>query len=341
MALIKKKTALLLLQYAIFFGLSFALIYWQYTKLTDKNISELGEALIQVKERSWIIIPIIIIGFLSHFFRAMRWRIMLESLNIKPSVVNITAAVFIGYLTNLLIPRMGEVAKCTVLARYESEPADKLIGTIVAERAFDMICLLLISVLTFLVQADIIGNYLSDLKSNMGNKNLPLMLSIGIGALVLIVVLLIWVYRRNKNSKVGGFIKGMGEGLTVILTMKKRAQFLGYTFLIWFGYLSLIYIGFWALPATEKLSWAAALSILVFGSIGMIATPGGLGAYPPIVKAVLSMLYAVKDSFGLAFGWIAWLVQTLIIIVFGLLSLLILPIYNNSKKNGQTSVDTK
>lgn len=337
----KKKTGLLLLQYIIFFGLSFALIYWQYTKLTDKNITELKEALIQVKERSWIIIPIIIIGFFSHFFRAMRWRIMLESLNIKPSVFNITAAVFIGYLTNLLIPRMGEVAKCTVLARYEEEPADKLIGTIVAERAFDMICLLLISVLTFLVQADIIGNYLSTLKAQMAGKNLPLMLTIGIGGLALFIALLVWIYKRNKNNKTGGFIKGMGEGLVVILKMKKRMQFLAYTVLIWCGYLSLIYIGFWALPATENLSWGAALSILVFGSIAMIITPGGLGAYPPIVKAVLAMLYAVKDSFGLAFGWIAWLVQTFIIIIFGLLSLLILPIYNNRQKNGQASLDTK
>ncbi len=113
----KKKKAFVLLQYAIFFGLGFALVYYQYTQLSPQDISELKTSLSQVSERTWILYPIILIGFLSHFFRALRWRLMLEPLKLKPSVFNITAAVFIGYLTNLLLPRMGEVAKCTILAK--------------------------------------------------------------------------------------------------------------------------------------------------------------------------------------------------------------------------------
>ncbi len=336
----KKKTVFLLLQYAIFFGLGFALVYWQYTKLNAQDIEDLKKSLSQVSERWWVFIPIGIIGFLSHFFRALRWKLMLEPLNIRPTIVNITGAVFMGYLTNLLLPRMGEVAKCTVIAKYEDEPADKIIGTIVAERAFDLICLMLIAILTFAVQVDVVTQYLQYLLGKMEGKNLPLMAGIGLAGMIFFISLLVFIYRRNKTGKIGLFIKGLAEGVTSILAMKKRFQFILYTFLIWGSYLTLIYIGFWALPATEHLGLGPALSVLVFGSLGMIVTPGGLGAYPQALQLVLNMLYAVKDSFGLAFGWISWLAQTLIIAIFGILAFLILPVYNKIRDE-QAAVDSK
>lgn len=335
-----KKTLLLLLQYAIFFGLGFTLIYFQYKELTPADMRDLSASLTQVQERWWIFIPIAIVGFLSHFFRGLRWRLMLESLDIHPTITNITGAVFIGYITNLLIPRMGEVAKCTVMARYEEEPADKLIGTIVAERAFDMVCLLLISLLTFFVQMDVVKTYLAHLSEQMAGKNLPILATLGLLGLAAFIAVLVLVYRRNREGKLGRFIKGLGEGVGSILTLKRRGIFLFYTFLIWGAYLLLIVLGFWALPATASLGLGAALSVLVFGSIGMIVTPGGLGAYPQALQLVLSMLYAVPASFALAFGWISWLAQTLIILVFGALAFLVLPIYNRTR-NEQTAVDTK
>lgn len=336
----KKKRAFLLLQYLLFFGLGFTLIYWQYRQLNAQDIADLQMSLNEVSKRGWILFPIIVIGFLSHFFRALRWRLMLEPLNLHPSIINITGAVFIGYLTNLLLPRMGEVAKCTVLARYEDEPADKIIGTIVAERAFDLICLALISLLTFAVQANIINDYLHYLSGKMEGKNLPLLIGVAIIGLLGFIGLMVMIYRRNKTGKIGLFIKGLAEGVSSILAMKKRLQFILYTFLIWGAYLSLIYLGFWALPATEHLGLGAALSVLVFGSLGMIVTPGGLGAYPQALQLVLNMLYGVKSAFGLAFGWISWLAQTLIVAIFGIIAFIILPIYNKVRDE-QTAMDTK
>lgn len=336
----KKKRAFLLLQYLLFFGLGFALIYWQYKQLSAQDIADLQMSLEQVSERSWILFPIILIGFLSHLFRALRWRLMLEPLNLRPTVINITGAVFIGYLTNLLLPRMGEVAKCTVLARYEKEPADKIIGTIVAERAFDLICLMLISILTFAVQADIINDYLHYLMGKMEGKNLPLILGIAFGGMLGFIGLLVFIYRKNKTGKIGLFIKGLAEGVSSILAMKKRIQFIVYTFLIWGAYLSLIYLGFLALPATEHLGIGPALSVLVFGSLGMIVTPGGLGAYPQALQLVLNMLYGVKSAFGLAFGWISWLAQTLIIAIFGIIAFIVLPIYNRVRDE-QITLDSE
>src|SRR5690606_18681838 len=144
-----KKILLTILQYIVFFGLGALLIWWQYSKLTPEDLSEIFSAFKEVEHRLWLLIPVFIVGFLSHFFRALRWKLLLEPVDLKPSTMNITFAVLIGYLVNLLIPRMGEVARCSVLAKYEREPVDKIVGTIVAERAFDMVCLILITLLTF------------------------------------------------------------------------------------------------------------------------------------------------------------------------------------------------
>jgi uncharacterized membrane protein YbhN (UPF0104 family) len=281
-------------------------------------------------------IPVIIVGFLSHLFRALRWKILLEPLNLKPHTINITFAVMIGYLVNLLLPRMGEVARCSVLAKYEKEPVDKIVGTIVAERSFDLVCLVIVSILTYLLQMNVANAYVWQIisKIHFSGRNI----AIGVLLLAALIALFVFIYRRSKKSKVGGFIKGLGEGVVSIFKMKKRFEFLIYTVLIWACYLGLIILGFKAIVATEDLGWLAALSVLVFGSLGMIITPGGIGAYPIAVQGVLVNVYLINKNFALAFGWVSWMAQTAIVLVLGLLSLLLLPIYN-AKNDQQNPVD--
>lgn len=333
-----KKALLTILQYVIFLGLGILLIWWQSSKLDPSDKAQMMTAFSQVRERIWLILPVILIGFLSHLFRALRWKLLLEPLNLRPTTANITFAVLIGYLVNLLVPRMGEVARCTVLAKYEHEPADKIVGTIVAERSFDLVCLMLVALLTFLLQINVVSNYLSELWLRMAVKGSTLALSIG--GFMFFIALLIFIYKKNKASKVGMFIKGIGDGVMSIMHMQHRGRFLVYTLLIWICYLSLVFIGFQSMEATEDLRLFPALSVLVFGSLGMIVTPGGLGAYPIAVQEVLMKLYDVKDSYALAFGWVSWLAQTSIVVVLGLLSLILLPLYN-TRKHGQDTVDTK
>ena len=331
-----KKVLLTILQYLIFFGLGALLIWWQYGKLTPNDKTEILASFAQVRERLWLIFPVITVGFLSHLFRALRWKLLLEPLKLRPSTANITFAVLIGYLANLLIPRAGEIARCTVLAKYEKEPVDKIVGTIVAERSFDLVCLILVTVLAFALQMDVAADYINEMMAKFSIKGSTI--ALGIAGMLLFFALLIFVYKKNKKSKVGEFLSGIGYGILSIKFMHKKGQFLLYTFLIWFCYLSLVYIGFKSIDATMHLGWMPALSVLVFGSLGMIVTPGGIGAYPPAVQVVLLQLYNVKGSFGLAFGWVSWMAQTLVVLVLGLLSLLLLPIYN-VKPHGQTAVD--
>lgn len=327
-----KKVLLTVLQYVIFLGLGIAIILYMSGKLSDEDKAAMMGAIKGV--RIWLLVPIFLIGFLSHYFRALRWKLLLEQVHIKASTTNTTFAVLIGYITNLVLPRAGEVAKCTVLARYEKVPADKMIGTIVAERAFDMVCLVIITIAAFVFQASYIGDYAEGLFGTMSTNAkgvaatiyFKIFLAVAFAGLIAFILLL----KRIRQTKVGQFIKGLGDGIKSIFKLKKRGMFLLYTLLIWGSYWFLLVLGFWSMDQLDHLTGLCALVVLVFGSIGMIATQGGIGAYPYLVGKIL-MYYGIAEAHGLAFGWVSWTVQTGVVVILGVAALVLLPIYNNKK----------
>lgn len=338
-----KKVLLTILQYVIFLGLGIAIIFYMSSQLSEEDKESMMAAIKGV--RIWLLIPIFIVGFLSHYFRALRWRLLLEEVDVHSSVTNTTFAVMIGYIANLVLPRAGEVAKCTVLARYEKVPADKMIGTIVAERAFDVVCLGLVTLIAFITQADIIGDYATGLFGAMSGNAKGVFSSMGFQIFLVLaligIITFILLLKRIKHTKVGKFIAGLGDGVKSIFKLKKRGQFLLYTVLIWGAYWFLVWMGFWSMSQLEHLPGLAALVVLIFGSIGMITTQGGIGAYPYLVGKIL-VFYGIAEVHGLAFGWVSWTVQTGVVVVFGVLSLILLPIYNNRKQNhAQTRLDTE
>jgi hypothetical protein len=125
------------LKIAFFFFIGILLIWWSLHQIPPQEWEKFTKAL--ATSKLLLFIPVFFILALSHFFRALRWRLIMEPLGYKPSIVNTYLAVLIGYLANLAVPRLGEVLKCTLLAKYEKVPAEKIVGTIVAERAFDVI----------------------------------------------------------------------------------------------------------------------------------------------------------------------------------------------------------
>ena len=79
--------------------------------------------------------------------------------------------------------------------------------------------------------------------------------------------------------------------------------------------------------------------VLVYGSVGMIVTPGGIGMYTLLVAQILGV-YNIPDVPAQAFGWIAWAVPTCLIIIMGVASLLLIhPL--KRKNDAQAAVDTK
>ena len=93
-------------------------------------------------------------------------------------------------------------------------------------------------------------------------------------------------------------------------------------------YLLQIHIGFSVLSATSHLGIAEACSVLSLATLGMIVSPGGIGAFPLAVQEVL-LIYNVDN---VSFGWLMWGVATAIIVVVGLICFGLL-IYKNKRSN--------
>lgn len=316
-------------------GLGLGLIYWRYTEMSDVNKQAMYDAFDNINW--WVMTPIALVGFCSHLFRALRWQILLKTVNMSPSVANTTYAVLIGYLANTLVPRLGEVAKCTVLAKYEGTAPDKAIGTIIGERAFDMISLMIIMVLVLLLEQNValslLNDYFGKYFISEGNWQWkPILLLTSIVSLCFIGFF--FLYKKKKHTKVGAIISRLGEGIASVWKMKERFSFLVYTFLIWLLYTLVVYLAFYSLDATIGLSFSSALAIIAFGSIGMIVTPGGIGAYPLIVAGVL-LLFGINEGIGMAFGWICWSIQTVLVLILGLAALILLPLTNGRKNKQQ------
>lgn len=317
------------MQYLFFLGLGFGLIWYSSKDLTDNQITELTQSFSQT--RYLYILPVIASLLLSHFHRALRWRLLMNPLGYAPGRGNTYLVVLIGYFFNLLVPRLGEVMKCTMLAKYEKIPADKLVGTIVAERAVDLICLVLVALIMLVTQFDLLGETaLTGIKEAAKGAQ-PVKIILILSAIVAGLLLIRFIVHRFAHIHIFAAIRKIGSGiwhgLTSIAKIRAKGWFLFHTFMIWMLYLVSIYLGFRAFPAVADLNFNASVAILVFGSLGMIATQGGIGAYQLAVQKTL-LLYGITAVTGLAFGWVLWGAQTAIVIIAGVVSLLILPFIN-------------
>ncbi len=323
------------LKIGVFFLIGILLIWWSLHQIPSNEWDKFKIALKHSK--FWIIIPVFVILGFSHFLRALRWRLIMEPLGYKPSIWNTFLAVLIGYLANLAIPRLGEVLKCTLLSKYEKVPAEKIVGTIVAERAFDVVSLGLIFLLALTLQFNVIQAGWHQLQSHTAqgpvdhsNRNY---IFIGIVAIIIVAGILIYIFRSKLKKAIDGFkhiLAGIWEGVISASKLKKHNLFFLYSFGIWFMYLLATFIGLYGTEGTGS-SFATAISCLAYASIGMILTPGGIGAYAYFMAKVLE-LNGVDYTLGLANGTLQWFSQFLIVLVLGGLSLIILPIINRQKK---------
>ncbi len=282
------------------------------------------------------LIPVIFMLLLAHFLRAVRWKILIQPLGYSPSLINTFLAVMVGYWANLAVPRLGEVLKCTILARYEKVPADKLVGTIVAERAIDVCTLGVVLLITIFAQYDIIGTFASETFKNFFTSKTGDVSMLKTGAAMLIIVsfivLFIWMFKKLSHlpfvAKTKGVFRGIWQGLISIRYIQNKGIFIFYSVCIWGLYLYSTYMGFFAMKDMAQYGIRGALSALTFGSFGMIIpSPGGIGSYQYAIQQVMT-LYGVTPEKGLSLGMLIWFAQTGIIILFGTISFLLLPVIN-------------
>lgn len=273
------------------------------------------------------IISAIVFGILSHLSRAFRWKFLLNPLGYYPRFINSILAVLVSYIANLGIPRSGEILRATTLSNYEKIPFEKLFGTIIAERLIDFIILLSLIFLTLSLQFESIWEILRE-------KTFDLQKLIAVIFILSLIFFGLKKFLGKNNSKIltkiKAFIEGLIEGIMSIKNMPYKLAFAAHTIFIWTMYFSMFYIIKWTIPEMQNLQIIQMLPSFVIGGLTLTATNGGIGIYPLSVAMTLSS-FGISNESGLAFGWIVWTSQTLMIIFFGSLSFFILPLVNRKK----------
>jgi uncharacterized protein (TIRG00374 family) len=329
-----KKVLKKVVQFLIFFALG-ASIFWLVYK--DQDIDRIKSVLKNDVNYFWILISVII-GLLSHISRTVRWRIMIQPIGHKPGFVNTFLAVMTGYLMNLAFPRMGEISRCGVMARYEKLPFTKLLGTVVAERAVDMISLLLLLLVVIFSQFGKIVEFLQK-NPEIESKVLGIVSSPVLIIGIILFVIFIFIFRKTLKhtalyKKVVAVLINLKDGIISIRSIEKKGWFLFHSVAIWGLYYLMLYVVFFAFDFTRNLPFVAGLTTFVLASFGMVApVQGGIGAWHFMAIESLA-LYGVAKENGVIFAFVAHGIMTAMIIVMGILSLLVLP-FVNRRNNGK------
>lgn len=309
------------LQLALPLLLGIFLCWYAFAQFSTEELALIKEQFLKA-DYSYLWLSVAM-GFLSHVSRGIRWQYTLASMHYFPKRYNLVLAVFIGYLLNLTVPRSGEVSRALLINRYDKVPFDKAFGTILTERVIDMCILLLFIAVVFVFQFDLVWHFLE------GYLTFSYIIVVLLALGLLFLGGVYWIYRSASSfaQKVRKMLSGIKEGIFSILHLKKKWQFIAHTLFIWLMYFWMFYVVFFSMEQTKELSIIQVLTAFVIGSFAIVFTNGGLGAYPLFIAKVL-LLFGVTETVGTALGWVIWIAQFLMIILFGGLSFLLLPIIN-------------
>ncbi|QCR24056.1 lysylphosphatidylglycerol synthase transmembrane domain-containing protein [Pontibacter sp. SGAir0037] len=319
------KKLLSVLKYSLLLAVSAFLMWYALKELDFEKLW----AELQNVNYFWIILSLLM-GVAAYFSRAYRWQMQLKTADYRPSLINTYNAMMVGYVANLVLPRMGEVVRCSVLKRTNGIPVNTAFGTVIAERFIDTVMLLVALGLTFLLEFGRLRDFFIGLfqdKYNSLEQNFSSFYLLGAILLILVFLFLatgvLYFNKLKKNAfflKVVAFVKGMLQGIFSIAKLESQSRFWAHTVFVWFMYFTMSWVVFYALPGTAHLSWTAGLSILVIGSLGMAApVQGGVGVYHLLVQTTL-LLYGVSKEAGMAYALVAHTSQTLLVVLMGVLS---------------------
>lgn len=328
-----KRVALNVLKVALPLAIGLWLAWDNYSDLNEKQRNELFAAF-RAANMGWLLLACAI-GWLAHVSRGWRWRYLLDPLGHNPGFWSCYHAVMIGYFINLFIPRAGEASRAASLYATERVPFEKGFGTIVAERALDMLILLGIAAVAMYLQIDKldvirerIAKYRGTQVSDGSGTGWFVWAAIALVLIMIGAISFIWskpALRARAMDAVRGFLLGVRS----VFSTKKKLLFLLHTFLIWAAYLAMFQVGFYSLPAMAGVPFAGVLAGFIAGAIGIVLVQGGIGVYPAFVALIVGVYMAPPEGGGLlrpdalAMGWLLWAAQTLMLIVLGGASLLL------------------
>ncbi len=316
-----------ILKYSIFLGTGGFLFYLAFRNTEFEKLVEDFQ-----KAQYEYVLASMIMGYLAFISRGMRWVILLAPLGKKPGTWNAVHSVSVGYLTNLLIPRAGELARCTALQQTDKIPVNRLFGTVILERVIDMIMLILLILLTLILEFDQLNSFFStafnnDVAEEGSNGGTIIKIAIAVTGVVGVVILYLLRHKFQHMpiySKVRDFWTGIKEGLKSIGKLENKWPFILHTLFIWTMYYLMVYICVFALPATEHLDPSSGLFVMIVAGLGMVVpTPGGIGAYHYLVMLALGVL-GISATDGVSFATLVHTGQLVMTIIGGLIAVAVL-----------------
>ena len=331
-----------ILKVTLFLGLGILFIWLSIKDLSKEDVQMIFSSMSLVNNpRGWFFITLSAAAIVAaDLVRAARAKLLLKSIHYKPRLSMMFYSVMVCYLANLALPRLGEVLRCTFLQRYENVPFQKSLGTVILERAVDLVCWLFLLIVAMLLNNGLLSQLVVDqetgttLQEWFAQKGLSYIGNYLIYIVIAVIALIVIIIRATRNwwqkkpalVKVADFFKGIWHGFVSIKDIPKPWHFVFWTVAMWVFYFFGVYLFFHALPYLQHVGPGAAFTVLVFGTIAFIISQGGLGAYP-LITAGIVMLYGISYTQGLAAGWIGWILQTAVSLVLGFFSLAVTSFY--------------
>ncbi|MDR1171828.1 MAG: flippase-like domain-containing protein [Bacteroidales bacterium] len=315
------------LQFVFFLLVGLVLLYFAFRDI------DLDELILQIRQADyrWVALSVFF-AVLALVFRAFRWRLLIEPLGEHPKVTNIFHAINIGYLANFVFPRIGEITRCGILNRTDHVPVDRLFGTVIVERIFDMLMAVLMLCFILVLRFDVVENFIMKNILQPVIKRMPDMISIGwVVAIVILVIIAFYVFYRifrAQLSKIGALRKirdlmyGVIKGIKSVYRIRNFGLFVVLNFLVFGMYFMQTYTMFFALKSTSSLGLGDALFVLVLSSLSfVIPVQGGIGAYHWTVSMGLTIFGLTREE-GMVYATISHSVTSIVLILLGAMSMI-------------------
>ena len=286
-----KKIFLNILKYVGFLSIGL-FIFWRIYN-DEALITSIKNALKSEVNYFWIIVSVFF-GILSQFSRALRWKMLIKPLGYNPKLSNTFLSVLVLYFVNILIPRAGEVARCSVLDRTDKVPFTKLVGTVVVERLADVIALFMLAVVIFTVNIAKIRMFLEDNLDELSYEKIFQLKYLLIGIIVIVVLLAgFFVARKYIQKKLNKIKENVIDGIKTIKKLDNVWAFVGHTAFIFLMWLLMLYVVFLAYEPTKHLSIWAGMFIFLMGGFAMLAPiNAGIGPWHWMVSRSLLLFLA-------------------------------------------------
>jgi len=325
-----KKRVLKIVNFLFFFALGLLLLYLAFR---DANLEDLVEDL-KKANYLWVLLSLFF-AFIGYASRAYRWRLLIEPLNYNPSFKNVFHALMFGYFANLAFPRIGEISRCGALTKSDKIPMDLLIGTVLIERAIDVVVLLILLFIIFIAKIESFGLFIKEnvfmpiSQKFISTVDFSFYYWLGIVLLLGATVFIIYFFRKKFKRikiviKIRKLIRGIVSGVKTVTKMRSRSVFLLHTLIIWVMYFLMTYVAVFSIPATQNLAPIDGLFLLVIGGLGMSApVQGGIGAFHWIISSGLT-LYGISKTDGLVLATILHESQVVLVLILGIIAVITL-----------------